>query len=269
MPALAAASGRNFAVVAVAGLLAMGCAGPAKKTGPSPSMAANPELADPVARVRELRVRSAELGLIAKGLPGRTQSENRELFRSAFGSLARTLALLEGPRRTGVFDHQLSVVEDTRAELNSRSNSLSMDPIVDTGLRAVRNALDDAVRTGGFDDAAIADSLDQFGGRVRELDVAKGADHPEVVAFAIQQASDVIGKMTAVLAERVSGADLPPMTMPSTMPAAAGGDMPAGAAPAAVAPAAPAPAAPEMSAQPTAPLSPASPAPDAPQQPAK
>src|SRR5207253_561337 len=97
-------------------------------------------------RAEELKARGRQFADLAKTLPRATDEEDRDALRQVFTQLAQILPSLPGPDVTGVFQHQVSVVNDVRTQLAGRSD-LSIDPIVDTGLRAMLNALGEAAHT--------------------------------------------------------------------------------------------------------------------------
>jgi hypothetical protein len=155
-------------------------------------------------RARELSSHAAELSALAANLPGNSADEDRRLMQQVFASLVQVLPLVRGANHGGVFDHQLSVVNDTRTQLGSTSPNLSIQPIVDNGLRALRNALDDAVHSGYADDGQISKLTDELASRVDELDSAHGATHSVVAAEVVGLATQVIHRMADDLQMRLN-----------------------------------------------------------------
>src|SRR4051812_1714306 len=151
-------------------------------------------------RAEELKARSRQFADVVRMLPRANDEEDRDTLRQAFTQLAQILPSLPGPDVTGVFQHQVSVVNDARTQLAGRSD-LAVDPIVDTGLRATRNALVEAAHTSYYEEARaqLDPALDQLTARVDDLDKFTGPVHPVAVAAALQQAGQVIGHMSDAL----------------------------------------------------------------------
>ena len=99
------------------------------------------------------------------------------------------------------------MVNDTRTQLAGRSANLATDPIVDNGLRAVRNALTELAHGAFFDQPQVGALVDQLSTKVDELDTYPGPTHPLGVAAAVQQAGQAISQMAVVLAGRARGPD--------------------------------------------------------------
>ena len=127
-------------------LLAQSVGGGCAKRQPAPpsparSASTRPMEADLDRRAANLQQQAQAFVAFSKNLPGMTPAENRRLNQQVFTQLAQILPALGGPNAGGIFEHQVSVVNDTRTQLAGRSANLATDPIVDNGLRAVRNAL--------------------------------------------------------------------------------------------------------------------------------
>jgi hypothetical protein len=179
---------------------------------------------------RELDRKAGQFTELARRLPANSTQQNREMMRQAFALLAETLPLTVGPNRTGVFEHQLSVVNDTRSQLQDRSADLSIDPIVNNGLGAVYNALEDASRSTYPSESEIAQGVRDYGQKLEEIYALRGMARWPAIAEALRGVSDVLGKMSQSLATRGPGgpslppppADEPgPTTRPSTSPTTA------------------------------------------------
>lgn len=167
-------------------------------------------------RVADLKRQSDQFTALAGRLPGGTGDENRRLLQQAFAQLAQLLPVLAGPGDGGVFQHQLSIVNDTRTQLVSRSPDLSIDPIVDNGLRAVRNALTELAHARYYEQTRVAQALDGLNAKTEELDAYAGPSHPVAVAAAARQAAELIGLMSDTLAARVAESDATPASAPAT-----------------------------------------------------
>jgi len=211
--------------VTLALLAAAGCV---KKTSDVPKPDFNSMMSrmetDPDARLRELQKESADFTALVHSLPAPTPQEDREKIRQAFADLTQLLPLVQVGPHGGVFNHQVTVVADTQTLLTGGSNDLSAAPIIDRGLRAVRNALDDAQHSGSmyYEDPALRASLDQLAAKVDDFDNARGALHDMAWAESFNLTSDAIARMAALLADRLSeSATTVPATAPSTAPSEA------------------------------------------------
>jgi hypothetical protein len=194
---------------------------------------------DPDARLGALQKQSGEYAKLVHSLPGGTPQEDRDKISQAFGDLTQLLPLVQVGARGGVFNHQVMVVADTQTLLSGGSNDLSAAPIIDRGLRAVRNALDDAQHSGSvyYEDPALRATLDQLAAKIDDLDNARGALHDLAWAEAFTLSSDAISRMAAILADRLSaGATTNPTTGPTTNPTEAPSTTPAAPGPAEPAP---------------------------------
>ena len=218
---------------------------------------------------QELDRKAGQFSELVRRLPARTPEQDRQLMRQVFTVLAEALPLAVGPNRGGVFEHQLSVVNDVRSQLQDRSADLSVDPIVNTGLHAVYNALDDAARSTYPTESEIAQGVRDYGQKLEEIYSYRGTARWPVIADALRGVSEILRRMSQSLATRgPGGPSLPPpppeeagaTTQPTTEPAEA---MPPDTAPAsppadtappeAPPPAPPADAPPAPPADPTAP----------------
>ena len=196
-----------------------GCAkrqpAPTRPPPPSPTMQRQPMEMDPDRRAADVRQQAESLAALSKNMPGMSPAENRRLEQQAFTQLSQLLPTLGGPDAGGIFEHQVSVVNDTRTQLAGSSPNLATDPIVDNGLRAVRNALTELAHGAYYDQPQIGQAVDQLSAKVDELDTYPGPTHPLAVAAAVQQASATISAMADVLAGRAAAG---PTTGPSTEP---------------------------------------------------
>ncbi len=175
--------------------------------------------ADPDMHVRELQRESADFAALVHTLPDPSPREERSKIRQAFGTLTQLLPLVQVGPKGGVFSHQVTVIADTQTLLTGSSSDLSAVPIIDRGLRAVYNALDDAQHSGSayYEDPALRATLDQLSAKINEFDTARGALHDSAWADAFNLTSEAISKMTAILADRLrEGATTPaPTTAPT------------------------------------------------------
>jgi hypothetical protein len=160
---------------------------------------------------QELDRKAGQFAEIARRLPGTSAEQHRHLMRQAFTLLAAALPLTVGPNRGGVFEHQLSVVNDARAQLQDRSADLSIDPIVNNGLAAVYNALDDAARSTYPSESGIAQGVRDYGQKLEEIYTYRGPSRWPVIAEALRGVSEILRQMAESLATRgPGGPSLPP-----------------------------------------------------------
>ena len=196
-----------MAVAALAlGGVGFGCA-PKQRPTLSKPPEVNPQPAvemDLDKRVAELKRQADELAGLAKRLPGATADENRQMIREVFVRLAQALPQLGGPNAGGVFEHQISVVTDTRTQLTSRSADLAVEPIVDNGLRAARTALGEAAHATYYQEPQVGQGLDQLAAKIESLDTYQGAAHWQAVAVVVQQESAIVSQMAGILATRLA-----------------------------------------------------------------
>jgi hypothetical protein len=198
---------------------------------------------------QELDRKSGQFAELARRLPASSAQQDRAMMRQAFTLLVDILPLTVGPNRGGVFEHQLSVVNDTRSQLQDRSADLSIDPIVNNGLAAVFNALDDAARSTYPSESEIAQGVRDYKQKLEEIYSLRGMARWPVIAEALRGVSDILSKMSQALATRAPGGpSLPPpppdepgpTTRPTTGPTTGPGDaMPPDAPPDAPPPVAP------------------------------
>jgi hypothetical protein len=162
-----------------------------------------PVEADVGVRVDELGGLSKKLAGDAEKLPGGSPEEHHAALREAFSDLAQVLPILYGPQPEGSQRQQLRIIESARTQLSSPAQGLSLEPTIDTALRAARDSLEALGRGSYFDRPQIAQALDQLDAKVTGLDAARGASHPQAVADAMQAASRVVGLMSDTLGERL------------------------------------------------------------------
>ncbi|MDB5174476.1 MAG: hypothetical protein JWO87_81 [Phycisphaerales bacterium] len=212
--------GRILAGAALAGVLLAGCAKQAPTIVPPPPKP-NPQPAatsDVAVRVRELGREAEALAGDSGQLPGQGD-DHRRLMHRVFDDLARVLPLLHGPQPDGVFKNRMVSIENSRALLSNSPQGLSIEPAIDTGLGAAQAALADIARTSYYEQADLGPLLDKLSAKINGLDLVRGPLHQVDAASAVDLTSQIVSKMAAVLAERVSSQS-PPTTAPATAPAA-------------------------------------------------
>src|SRR5258706_4656396 len=156
----------------LAALLITGCAAKTQTTLNPPPPDGNPEpqlATDARERVKELVTRADESAAGDKKLPGRNVQEDRAQVAQQFALLAQILPMLSGPEMSGDFRQQLRIIDSTRSQLASGSQDLSIEPTVDTGLRAAHRALADINQRAFTESPEIAKQLDAMQAKILEL----------------------------------------------------------------------------------------------------
>jgi hypothetical protein len=191
----------------LAALLITGCAGKTQTTLNPPPPDGNPEpqlATDARERVKELATRADEYAAGAKKLPGRNAQEDRAQVAQQFALLSQILPMLNGPEMSGDFRQQLRIIDSTRSQLASGTLDLSIEPTVDTGLRATHRALADINQRAFTETPEIAKQLDAMQAKVLELDSVTDAIHRLVAAQAIKTSAQAISEMTNAMNQRLN-----------------------------------------------------------------
>lgn len=240
----------RLAGILVVGLLACGCRPKKQPTMSPPPNPQSPAYGNVDQRMSELQQRGTELTQVAQQLPGRTSEDDRRLVVAAFDRAAAALELLGGPNPPGSFRQALRIVDNTRQQLSS--GSAASDAAIDSGLRAIHNALIDVRQRAFPDDADVQKLQDELRNRISELDRVRGPMHTVVVGHAFVATSNVINRMAGEFEERNAPAQPQQAAAPVAPPQAPVAPQP---------PVAPAPpVAPQPAAPPAAALPPAPPA---------
>jgi hypothetical protein len=192
----------------MATLLLAACAPKSQTTLKAPPPEPNPEpqlATDAHERVKELGTRAEDYMKGAAMLPGRNAEEDRAKTTEQFTLLAQILPMINGPDMSGDFRQQLRIIDATRSQLSNGSQDLSIEPTVDTGLRAAHRALASINQRAFSANPEIAKSLDAMHAKVRELDGVSDAIHRLVAAQAFKSSAQAIGDMTKALTQRLDG----------------------------------------------------------------
>ena len=201
----------RFVSYGVAGGLALGtlCGGCTKRRstmGAAPEVNPRPKVeARAEARADELGERSRKFDQTVQQLPGRTPEEHRRAMQQVFAELSQILPILYGTNPSGVFRQQLRVVESARTQLAGAPQGLAIEPTIDTGLRAARDALRGLSRNSYYDHPQLGQTLDRLDKLVSDLDAARGPNHQQVVAETVDQMSQAVTQRSAALNERLQG----------------------------------------------------------------
>ncbi|MGH7213765.1 MAG: hypothetical protein ACREIT_03255 [Tepidisphaeraceae bacterium] len=195
-------------------LLALALAGCAPKG--SPTMAEQPA-ENPEAQVASgqqeradaLDQKVGEFSAVARGMDIGTDAAHRASMRRVFAGLAEILPLIEGPRPPGAFRQRVRVIEGAAQQIQTGSLELSAQPTIDSGLRALYNALADTHARQFSDQEPISQALDALRARVDGLDRVRGPLHRQAVAQVVDQVAVVVRGMSSALADRVNEAAQP------------------------------------------------------------
>ncbi|HEY7118060.1 MAG TPA: hypothetical protein VH475_15840 [Tepidisphaeraceae bacterium] len=191
----------------LASLILIGCAPKQETTlkGPPPEPNPQPQLATDVrARVQQLGGVAEQYASLTAKLPGATEQEDRQWVAQAFTQLSQILPMLNGPDMPGDLQQQMRIIESTRSLLSSGSTDLSVEPTIDTGLRAAQRALS-SIRQRAFPEQnQAAKDLDAMRSRVQELDTVQGALHRLVAAEALQGSARAVTGMSNSLNQRLA-----------------------------------------------------------------
>lgn len=174
--------------------------------------------ANPAERVRLLSKNAATLGYDAQALPGGSAADHSGIMQRVFTDLLQILPLLGNPDNDRVLAQRLSIIQSARAQLSSGNPELSVDPIIDTALRAASAALADLSHTDGLEEAKVAPLLDKLSAQINRLDLERDPDlHRVDVAVAVDLCSQVVDQFAATLSSRFAAEQ--PVAVPTTNPA--------------------------------------------------
>lgn len=202
----------------------VGCNKPTRPVDSDADLTRLPTSIDWANRAAEARKLALEFELNAGELQNAPLTRQRPQLRTAFTQLAELLPRLAGPARTGVFDHQYSVVVQVRDQLANRPERLSDEALVETGLLAAYNALRDLSYSQFYLDEELTKRLDTLALTVGNLPRLRGTDHAITVSDAVTTMGSVLTKMAGTLFDRASDAAVEPgVTTAPTLPPADGG----------------------------------------------
>jgi hypothetical protein len=187
----------------VAAASSAGCAKKRSTMGPAPDLNPEPKVeANAGARADELAERSRAFDETVQQLPGRTPEEHRRVMQQVFAELSQILPMLYGRNPSGVFRQQLRVVESSRRQLTG-PQGLAVEPTIDTGLRAARDAIAGLAGKSYFDQSKLGPTMDRLNRALDALDTNRGAMHQTAVAESVGMMSQAIRQLTDALNQRV------------------------------------------------------------------
>jgi hypothetical protein len=194
----------SYVVVVALAASGAGCAKKRSTMGPAPDLSPEPKVeANAGARADELAERSRKFDETVQQLPGRTPEEHRRAMHQVFAELSEILPMLYGPNPSGVFRQQLRVVESSRRQLATGPQGLAVEPTIDTGLRAARDAIAGLAGKGYFDQSKLGPTMDRLNRSLDALDTNRGAMHQTAVAESVGMMSQAIRQLTDAMNQRV------------------------------------------------------------------
>src|SRR6266511_1306505 len=110
---------RHQIILVLLSVALLGCRPKSRATRiPEPNPQAT-NMTDVGERITELQKLSVELSALAKNLPGRDPTEDRQLLGNSFDRASSALALLMGPQPHGGFRQQLRIIENVRRDVRA------------------------------------------------------------------------------------------------------------------------------------------------------
>ena len=180
-------------------------------TEPNP---AAPVLDDVNQRMDELQKAAAEFSKAARQLPGRDSTEDRIKSADAFDRATTALEILGGPTPGGAFRQNMRIIDSARQRLRNTPVDATYDPNIDTGSRAINNALIDVAERLFPADEQVRKLMDTTATRLNDLDSVRGPLHTLAAAHVFVATSDVIDAMAQKLAGRLAAATTQASTQP-------------------------------------------------------
>jgi hypothetical protein len=164
-------------------------------------------------RVAELTSRAQALQSAADALPARNAADDARLTVQAFDEAAAALEALAGAQQAGFFRQQLRVMKESRDQIQraGADGGAAPEAVVDTALRAMRNAVSSIQERQFPANAEVADHLSQLRSRLQELDAVRGPLHRLVVAEAFESMAGAVQRMADVYEKRDSTTAPAPM----------------------------------------------------------
>jgi hypothetical protein len=157
----------------------------------------------------------------AKQLPGSTEFLQRILLGNVFDDLSDVLPKIAGPDPGAVFRQQYLIVQSTHAKFNALPLDASSDAVVEAGLRAASDALDDLSTQLFPDQTGMATDINDLNSKLDELDTSPADSHRQIEADAVARIGAIMQNMNVALTQRLQS---PPAhsnrtsTQPATMP---------------------------------------------------
>ncbi len=143
------------------------------------------------------------------------------MLGNVFDDLTDVLPKLAGPDPGAVFRQQFHIVQSTHPQLNALALDASSDVIVEAGLRAAADALED-ISTRLFPaQTELTTDINDLNSKIDDMDTAPTETHRQIEADAIGRIGRIMQSMNAALTQRLQPAtpstqtSVKPATMPS------------------------------------------------------
>jgi hypothetical protein len=163
-------------------------------------------MTDQARRIAELTSRARALQQAADALPARNAADDARLTVEAFDRADAALEALAGAEQAGFFRQQLRVMKESRDQIqrSGADGRAAPEAVVDTALRAMRNAISSIQEQQFPANAEVADRLSQLRSHLQELDAVRGPLHRLVVAQAFESMAGAVQRMADVYEKRGS-----------------------------------------------------------------
>jgi hypothetical protein len=192
-------------------LLCFGCGDKALWQGVAPQPNPVPKVATDVGeRMKAARQRVVELTRLSQQLPQKDDAAQRRTMRDVFDQTSKLLPLLMGPGADGQFRLQQRIVADCRNQMDRAGDRLAIEPTIDSGLRAVYNALVRVAQESFYTTDAITSRLSELRLRVDGLDRVRGPAHKSQSAEVVHLAAEIADRMVGVYEARLKRAEPQP-----------------------------------------------------------
>jgi hypothetical protein len=154
-------------------------------------------------------------------LPGSTEFMQRIMLGTIFDDLSDVLPKIAGADPGAVFRQQYHIVQSTHPQLNALPLDSSSDTIIEAGLRAASDALEDISTRLFADQTDMATDLNDVNSKIDELDTAPPESHHQIEADAAKKIGTIMQNMSTILTQRLqtaSTAPSAPMNNPAQNP---------------------------------------------------
>ncbi len=153
----------------------------------------------------------------AHQLPGSTEFMQRIMLGTIFDDLSDVLPKIAGADPGAVFRQQYHIVQSTHPQLNALPLDSSSDTIVEAGLRAASDALEDISTRLFADQTDLATDINDVNSKIDELDTAAPETHHQIEAEAAKKIGAIMQSMSTTLTQRFQPATKP--SAPTNNPA--------------------------------------------------
>jgi outer membrane murein-binding lipoprotein Lpp len=157
----------------------------------------------------------------ARQLPGSTEFLQRIMLGTIFDDLSDVLPKIAGADPGAVFRQQFHIIQSIHTQLNALTLDAPSDAIVEAGLRAASDALEDFSTKSFADQTDLATDINDLNSKIDELDTATPETHRQIEADAAVRIGAIMQRMSGMLIQRLQPATAPSTQMsikPATMP---------------------------------------------------